>query len=215
MNGRPVQASGTAVSTGMQPVRRPSGAGRTSVSWPTRPPGWTDHAEALMVAARRAVAMAEKCQAVATWQRTRLTLRPAITMVRMASDVTATRSRMMSGIRSRDTHPELLVRHALHAMGYRFRVSPRTVHGRPDLVLRKWGRWCSCTAASGTPIPAAPTSGSPRPVRPSGARSLTETRHGIRARLPGYRRPGGGWPLSGSAHCERTPTQRFGDWMSS
>lgn len=48
-----------------------------------------------------------------------------------------TRSRMMSGIRGKDTRPELLLRRALHARGFRFRLHAKTVTGRPDLVLPK------------------------------------------------------------------------------
>lgn len=43
---------------------------------------------------------------------------------------------MMSGIRGKDTRPELLVRRALHRAGLRFRLaSGRTLPGRPDIVL--------------------------------------------------------------------------------
>ena len=49
-----------------------------------------------------------------------------------------TRSRMMSGIRGKDTKPELALRRALHARGFRFRLHSKTVHGRPDLVLPKY-----------------------------------------------------------------------------
>jgi DNA mismatch endonuclease (patch repair protein) len=49
-----------------------------------------------------------------------------------------TRSRMMSGIRSRDTRPERLIRTALHRMGFRFRLHSPKVAGRPDLVLAKY-----------------------------------------------------------------------------
>lgn len=49
--------------------------------------------------------------------------------------VTAARSRIMRGIRSRDTKPELAVRRCLHAMGYRFRLQRRDLPGRPDIVL--------------------------------------------------------------------------------
>lgn len=49
-----------------------------------------------------------------------------------------TRSRMMSGIRGRDTKPELQVRRYLHAAGFRFRLSPRNVFGKPDIVLPKY-----------------------------------------------------------------------------
>ena len=49
-----------------------------------------------------------------------------------------TRSRMMSGIRGKDTKPELALRRALHARGFRFRLHSKKVHGRPDLVLPKY-----------------------------------------------------------------------------
>lgn len=47
----------------------------------------------------------------------------------------ATRSRMMSGIRGRDTKPEIAVRRFLHAQGFRFRLDDRSLPGRPDVVL--------------------------------------------------------------------------------
>lgn len=47
----------------------------------------------------------------------------------------ATRSRMMSGIKGKDTKPELVVRRFLHAHGYRFRLHRRDLPGRPDIVL--------------------------------------------------------------------------------
>ena len=47
----------------------------------------------------------------------------------------ATRSRMMSGIRGRDTKPELRVRKALHARGFRYRVHQTRLPGKPDIVL--------------------------------------------------------------------------------
>ena len=49
-----------------------------------------------------------------------------------------TRSRMMSGIRGKNTKPELWLRKALHALGFRFRVHVRDLPGRPDIVLPKW-----------------------------------------------------------------------------
>jgi len=45
---------------------------------------------------------------------------------------------MMSGIRGKDTKPELALRRALHARGFRFRLHSRHVQGRPDLVLPKY-----------------------------------------------------------------------------
>src|SRR4051812_37432811 len=51
---------------------------------------------------------------------------------------TATRSRMMSGIRSKNTRPEMVVRRFLHARGFRFRLHVRTLSGSPDIVLAKY-----------------------------------------------------------------------------
>lgn len=50
----------------------------------------------------------------------------------------ATRSRMMSGIRGRDTKPEMVVRKYLHAAGLRFRLAPKNLSGKPDIVLPKY-----------------------------------------------------------------------------
>ena len=55
----------------------------------------------------------------------------------MAADVVdaATRSRMMSGVRGRDTKPELTIRRGLHARGYHYRLHSRRLPGRPDLAF--------------------------------------------------------------------------------
>jgi len=50
----------------------------------------------------------------------------------------AVRSRMMASIRSRDTKPEMAVRRYLHGLGFRYRLSPRELPGRPDLVLPRY-----------------------------------------------------------------------------
>lgn len=50
----------------------------------------------------------------------------------------ATRSRMMSGIRGRNTKPEILVRKLLHRKGFRFRLHVRELAGTPDIVLPKY-----------------------------------------------------------------------------
>jgi DNA mismatch endonuclease, patch repair protein len=47
------------------------------------------------------------------------------------------RSQMMAGIRGKNTKPELLIRHGLHRLGYRFRLHDKRLPGHPDLVLRK------------------------------------------------------------------------------
>lgn len=48
----------------------------------------------------------------------------------------ATRSRMMSGIRGKNTKPELLIRKALHARGFRYRLHC-DLPGKPDICLPK------------------------------------------------------------------------------
>lgn len=50
----------------------------------------------------------------------------------------ATRSRMMKGIRSKDTQPEMIVRKYLHAQGFRYRLHARNLPGSPDLVLPRY-----------------------------------------------------------------------------
>ena len=53
----------------------------------------------------------------------------------MVSDLDPARSRMMASIRSRDTTPELKVRRALFARGFRYRVNVKKLPGSPDLVF--------------------------------------------------------------------------------
>ena len=48
------------------------------------------------------------------------------------------RSDMMSGIRGKDTKPEIVVRQLLHRLGYRFRLHRKNLAGKPDIVLPKW-----------------------------------------------------------------------------
>ena len=47
-----------------------------------------------------------------------------------------TRSRMMSGIRSSNTKPEIITRKFLHYLGYRFRKDSKVGKIKPDIVLR-------------------------------------------------------------------------------
>jgi len=50
----------------------------------------------------------------------------------------ATRSRMMSGIKSKNTKPEILIRSLLHKQGFRFRIHSKKLPGKPDIVLKKY-----------------------------------------------------------------------------
>jgi len=47
------------------------------------------------------------------------------------------RGERMSRIKGRDTGPELRVRRAIHAMGYRYRLHVSRLPGKPDLVLAR------------------------------------------------------------------------------
>jgi DNA mismatch endonuclease (patch repair protein) len=48
------------------------------------------------------------------------------------------RSECMSKIRSKDTKPELALRKALFARGFRYRVYDKHLPGKPDIVLHKY-----------------------------------------------------------------------------
>jgi DNA mismatch endonuclease (patch repair protein) len=45
---------------------------------------------------------------------------------------------MMSGIRGKNTKPELTLRHGLHRKGFRYRVHDKTLPGKPDIVFPRW-----------------------------------------------------------------------------
>lgn len=47
----------------------------------------------------------------------------------------AIRSRMMAGIKGKNTKPELMIRSALHRAGFRFRLHKKDLPGRPDLAF--------------------------------------------------------------------------------
>lgn len=57
----------------------------------------------------------------------------------MADVVSAVvRSRMMAGIKSANTKPEMIVRSGLHRAGFRFRLHDRQLPGKPDMVFPKY-----------------------------------------------------------------------------
>ncbi|MDX8518725.1 very short patch repair endonuclease [Mesorhizobium dulcispinae] len=49
--------------------------------------------------------------------------------------VSSARSALMARVRGANTKPELIVRRAAHALGYRFRLHRRDLPGSPDLVF--------------------------------------------------------------------------------
>ncbi len=48
------------------------------------------------------------------------------------------RSRMMANIRGKNTKPELILRKALHAVGFRYRLHDRAMPGTPDIILPRY-----------------------------------------------------------------------------
>jgi DNA mismatch endonuclease, patch repair protein len=48
------------------------------------------------------------------------------------------RSQMMSGIRSKNTKPELMIRKGLFALGFRYVINDKRLPGKPDIVLPKY-----------------------------------------------------------------------------
>ena len=48
------------------------------------------------------------------------------------------RSDIMSRIGSKNTKPEVVLRKALHRLGYRYRLHEKTLPGKPDIVLPKY-----------------------------------------------------------------------------
>ncbi|MEM9617297.1 MAG: very short patch repair endonuclease [Pseudomonadota bacterium] len=47
------------------------------------------------------------------------------------------RAEVMRAVKSKDTKPELTLRKALHALGYRYRLNVKGLPGKPDLVFPK------------------------------------------------------------------------------
>lgn len=50
----------------------------------------------------------------------------------------AVRSRMMAGIRGKNTKPEMLLRKGLHGLGLRFRLHAPNLPGKPDMVFPRY-----------------------------------------------------------------------------
>ena len=55
-----------------------------------------------------------------------------------AAKTPLTRSENMAAIHSKNTKPEILIRKALHHLGYRYRLHDKGLAGKPDIVLKKY-----------------------------------------------------------------------------
>lgn len=49
-----------------------------------------------------------------------------------------TRSRMMAGIQSKNTLPEIIIRKGLHSRGFRYSLHTKDLPGKPDIVMPRW-----------------------------------------------------------------------------
>ena len=49
-----------------------------------------------------------------------------------------TRSKIMGSVRQRNTGPEMVLRRALHRLGFRYRLNDKKLPGSPDIVLSKY-----------------------------------------------------------------------------
>ncbi len=54
----------------------------------------------------------------------------------------AKRSQMMSGIRGKNTRPEIILRKGVHSRGLRFRLHRHDLPGKPDLVFPRFNVVC-------------------------------------------------------------------------
>ena len=69
----------------------------------------------------------------------------------------------MRAVKSRDTHPEMVVRRLLHSLGYRFRLHRKDLPGKPDIVFPGRGKlilihgcfWHGHDCARGARVPKA------------------------------------------------------------
>ena len=50
-------------------------------------------------------------------------------------DTNEVHSKIMASIKSKDTKPEMVVRHLVHGLGYRYRLHRSDLPGKPDLVF--------------------------------------------------------------------------------
>lgn len=53
-------------------------------------------------------------------------------------ETTEERSKLMSRIRGTNTKPEIALRKALWALGFRYRLNVKRLPGKPDIVMRKY-----------------------------------------------------------------------------
>jgi len=56
----------------------------------------------------------------------------------VATPPSALRSRTMAAVKGKNTKPEIRVRRALHAAGFRFRLHRKDLPGHPDIVLPRY-----------------------------------------------------------------------------
>src|SRR5215212_3656840 len=86
------------------------------------------------------------------------------------------RSRIMKGIRSRDTKPEFAVRRILRGLGVGYRLHASDLPGCPDIVMKGRRKIIDVRAVFGTSMKDAQTHAYPRPASIIGQESSSGLR---------------------------------------
>jgi len=120
----------------------------------------------------------------------------------------------MSRVRSSDTKPELLIRGLLHRLGYRYRVSPRELPGKPDLAFTRRRAAIFVTAASGTGTIANAALVLPRPTQITGPQRSPATGSATSACRRSSARSAGRFSFFGNANWAKGRNWRAG-WLNS
>ncbi len=104
-----------------------------------------------------------------------------------------TRSRMMSGIRGKNTKPEMIVRKGLYNRGFRYRLHAKHFPRKPSIVLSKYRTIILFMVVFGIAMIADSLNGL-KAMLNSGVRKVLQTGSGINATLLSSKKIGGGFP---------------------
>ncbi|WP_367178607.1 hypothetical protein [Devosia sp.] len=107
----------------------------------------------------------------------------------------------MAAIRSKNTKPEVSLRKALHAQGFRFRLHNAKLRGRPDIVLAKHHAVVFVHGCFWHRHGAVPTQRFRQLAQSSGRRNSTRMWLAIRRQRRHWLKAAGASQLSGNVRC--------------
>ena len=125
----------------------------------------------------------------------------------------ATRSRIMARVQSRNTGPELILRRALHARGLRYKLHDSALPGSPDLVFPRYGAVCFVHGCFWHRH-----DGCPRATTPATNREYWERKFGANVRRDGKHRTAlleAGWRVGIVWECALRPKNRVKEVVDS